>query len=138
MGSFALPSWLTMLILLPWVVVACVALAWARASRSSRPKKRADSPAETPPSETALAKIAADQAELFSTLGSLTTTVKRISSRHGMQALRERREAEHSTAPPRGASKAELLRYYGMSGKVGPAFAQAQLDLERKNNETEH
>jgi len=122
--------WL-MLTLWPLAAVCCVVAVSKLASRSTPRAKPKDSPPQTPLSEAQLATLAADQAELFSTLGKLTTTVKRLSSRAGMQELRERREAPE--APPVGTSKAELLKHYGMSGKVGPAFAQAQLELERKH-----
>jgi len=122
------------LTLWPLVLVGCVVAVLRMASRSTPPAKRQASPPATPPSEAQLATLAADQAELFSTLGKLTTTVKRLSSRAGMQDYRER--AATVEAPPIGTSKAELLRHYGMSGKVGPAFAQAQLDLERNAGNT--
>jgi hypothetical protein len=44
-----------------------------------------------------------------------------------MRDLRERRDTP--AAPPVGTSKADLLRYYGMHGKVGPEFARAQQQL---------
>ena len=86
-----------------------------------------------PSSDAALAQLMADQAALYSTLEKLTTTVKRLSSRKGMQDLRER-EAAPPEAPPVGSDKATLLRHYGMAGKVGPAFAQAQLQLEHRRD----
>lgn len=101
-----------------------------RASASTRRQKPPASPESTLGSgaESAMARLHADQAELFSTLEKLTTTVKRLSSRAGMADLRAGSKTE--APPPLGTDKATLLRYYGMSGKVGPAFAQAQLDLE--------
>lgn len=115
--------------------VASVLAVWKLDSRSTPRKKQP--PSEQPtqpsaiPSESQMAALAADQAALYSTLEKLTTTVKRLSSRQGMRDARARDGGE---APPQGTSKAELLRYYGMTGKVGPAFAQAQLDLEAKRN----
>lgn len=49
--------------------------------------------------------------------------------------MREVRTAKGSPgpAPPNGADKAALFRYYGFR-QVGPAFAQHQLDLERAND----
>lgn len=67
---------------------------------------------------------------MFSTLEKLTTTVKRISSRQGMRDLREREAEDAAAPPPPGTSKAALLRYYGLSGKVGPAFARKQMEFE--------
>lgn len=119
------------------LAAGCVVALFRRGSASTRRAKPPSSPPETPPSEAALAALAADQAELFSTLSKLTTTVKRLSSRQGLQDVRAREATAERTDPPRGTPKAELLRHYGMSGKVGPAFAQAQLDIEARN-ETEH
>lgn len=68
---------------------------------------------EMPPSHAALAKVSAEQAELFSILEKLTTTVTRLSSRQGMRDVRAR---EANAPPPEGASKAELRKYYGVNG----------------------
>lgn len=114
-------------------LVGCALVAWRWGSRSTPRRKQADAPPSTPPSEAHLARLEADQAELFSTLEKLTTTVKRLSSRAGMQDVRARSAQAEQAAPPKGAPKADLLRHYGMSGKVGPAFAQAQLDIERSH-----
>lgn len=84
--------------------IAC----WRLALRCTRALSR------KPPSESTLAKLAVDQAELFSSVESLATTVKRLSSRRGMQELRSSRAA--SEAPPPGASKAELREFY-LKGK---------------------
>lgn len=112
------------------VVFAVVAL--RRVSAATALMKRQLSQEPTVPSLTAsaIAEMQTDQAALFSTLESLTTTVKRLSSRAGMRDLRAR--AQESEAPPVGAGKAELLRHYGMAGKVGPDFARAQQALELK------
>lgn len=122
------------------LAAAYALVSWRWGSRSTPARKRPSSPEPTENSPevsvtAALAQLAADQAALFSTLEKLTTTVKRLSSRHGMQDLRER-SSPSQTDPPPGTSKAELLRHYGMSGKVGPAFAQAQLDIERTTERT--
>lgn len=107
---------------------------------------RRDSAATTPTSQLAsrdetlqelrrrLSTVESDQVDLSSSQEKLHTTLKRLTSRDGMQRLRQER-ASHSSPPPAGTSKADLLRYYGMSGKVGPAFAQAQLALEREKPE---
>lgn len=113
-----------------WALVASVVAALVWGSRSTRSRKSPPAPAPTEISDALLlrmAQIEATQAELFSTLESLTTTVKRLSSRQGMRDVRARRATEDP--PPIGAPKADLLRHYGMSGKVGPAFARAQMDL---------
>lgn len=133
MAADAALLWLNIAITSTLLVVFCVAAVFRRASRSTPPKKPPLLLAQTqplpPPSDPKWAQLETDQAELFSTLGKLTTTVKRLSSRAGMQDVRARGEARE--APPKGTSKAELLRFYGMSGKVGPSFAQAQLELDR-------
>lgn len=120
-------------------VAAAVVVRWKPGSASTRTPKPTPSPETTQTSVTpaALAAMQADQVALFSTLEKLTTSMKRLSSRSGMRELREREEAGSNSDPPAGTSKAELLRHYGMAGKVGPAFAEAQQQLEfrRSNNE---
>lgn len=86
--------------------VACFRLA----SRFTRHQKWARGLVMTKTSDAALAAINADLAESFSTLEKLTTTVKRLSSRAGMQDVRERRSTQDP--PPPGASKAELRAFY--------------------------
>lgn len=106
------------------LLAAACAIACSRlASRCTRALKR------RPPSDATLVRLATDQAALSSSLESLAATVKRISSRHGMRELRSSRAA--SEAPPPGAPKAEVLAFYGLRGKSGPAFAQAQLSLSK-------
>jgi len=100
--------------------VACAVVCSRLAFRATRALKR------KPPSESILAKLATDQAEVFSSLESLATTVKRISSRHAMQARRSNQVANEP--PPLGASKAELRRYYGLKAE-GPEFAKRQLAI---------
>lgn len=128
MGNSALLFLLITQTLALCMLAGFAVVAWKRGSRSTRPSKQPESPPPTPSSDAAtLAALQADQAALFSTLEKLTTTVKRLSSRQGMRELRSQDER---AAPPVGAPKRDLLRHYGMSGKIGPAFAQAQLDLE--------
>lgn len=88
--------------LLSMSLAAASAVACSRlASRCIRALKR------KPPSESTLARLAADQAEVFSSLESLATTVKRLSSRRGMQDVRATRTAE---GEPGMLSKAELRK----------------------------
>ncbi len=47
-----------------------------------------------------------------------------------MRELREREAEDAAGPPPPGTSKADLLRFYGLSGKVGPAFARKQMEFE--------
>lgn len=121
-----MPFWLHMMITLTSLLVALAALFWRRASRSTPRARRQESPAETPLSE--LASLQADVSALYASFEKMNTTVRRLSSRAGMREVRER---QRGAPPPHGTPKAELLRYYGMNGKTGPAFAQAQLSLER-------
>lgn len=133
MENGALLYWLITVTALNLLLAGCAVVALRRASPSSPRAKPRNSPPPTQDSENpSLAKLAqldSDQAALFSTLEKLTTTVKRLSSRAGMREHRAREDQRE--APPKGTPKAELLRHYGMSGKVGPAFAQAQLEIDR-------
>lgn len=132
-------QWLLVTLISSGLLVVGFALAsWLGASRSTRGRRPPDLPEPTqnsldPSVTAALARLEADQAALFSTLEKLTMTVKRLSSRAGMQDLRAER-ASSTSEPPEGTSKAELLRHYGMSGKVGPDFAREQLRRERGSN----
>lgn len=131
MGNAA-PLWLPIILTASLCsTVVCAFVAWRLASRSTRAPKPKPSPEATQNSDAlTLAQLAVDQAALFSTLEKLTTTVKRLSSRHGMRDLRER---ERTEAPPVGTPKAELLRHYGFAGKAGPDFARQQLEFEHLN-----
>lgn len=129
MGSAVPLSWLIIATLSSACVAALVAAFWTRVSASTRPPKRPESPPPIPNS--ALASLQADQAELYSQFEKMAVTVKRLSSRH---AMRDRRDSPPD-APPVGTSKADLLRHYGMSGKVGPEFARAQQELELRQRD---
>jgi len=120
-----MPNWLLWCLLLTTILsvlcaAGCVAVCFKLASRCTRVLKR------RPPSELTLSQLATDQAALYSSFQSMATTVKRLSSRAGMQELRSRPAA--SEAPPPGASKAELRKYYGLQA-AGPEFAKKQLSL---------
>lgn len=92
------------------VAATCVVGYFRLASRFTALAKWARGLVLTKTSDAVAAQINADLAESFSTLEKLTTTVKRLSSRHGMQDMRERRSTQGP--PPPGASKAELRAYY--------------------------
>lgn len=130
--------WLTMTICLTLLTAVSARALWRLGSASTRaakpPRSQEATPSSPPASE--LASLREDVASLYSVLEKNSTTLKRLSSRQGMRDLREREQSEGgpSTPPPVGASKAEMLRYYGMSGKVGPAFAQAQLEFEQRRH----
>jgi len=109
-----------------------------RDSRSTTRSKAPDLPVEnTTDLKRRLAALEADQVDLSASLEKTHTTLKRLTSRAGMQELRARRR-ESSPAPPIGTDKASLLRHYGMAGKVGPEFARAQqqLELSKRNQDT--
>jgi hypothetical protein len=126
MTALELAPWLlATLILSGLAVVASAVACWIAVSRASQLSKSLHALAQTPPSDVKLAQAMADQAELFSTLEKLTTTVKRLSSRAGM------REVQADEPPPKGASKAELRRYYGFE-RDGPDFARRQMQLVPK------
>lgn len=127
---------ITLSLSIPLAVGCAIGLS-KRGSRSTPTAKRPTSPPEMPdsPSRSEIASLRADVDSLCSTLEKNSTTLKRLSSRQGMRELRERKES--GSVPPRGAGKAELLRHYGFSGKVGPAFAQAQLQMERAQPESD-
>ena len=128
MEHAAAPWLLATLILSVLALAGSATACWIAVSRASRHGKLLRELALMPPSDANLAKALADQAELFATLGKLTTTVKRLSSRAGMEDLRSRRQDD---APPPGASKAEIRRHYGFT-RDGPAFASHQLALVPK------
>jgi len=74
--------------------------------------------------EIRFSKVEADQAELFSTLQKLTTTLRRLSSRAGMEDLRARSANE---PPPVGTPKAQLREHYGLVGKSPQDVARLQV-----------
>jgi len=130
MENSALPWLLTMAIAsLPWGVAFAVR-SWRAASRSTQRPKSPPSPEGTPVSRGEFAKLEADVGELFSALSKNSTTLRRLSSRAGMEDVRARQAAPPSaTAPPLGASKVELRRFYGLEGKSPREIAQQQLKL---------
>lgn len=108
------------------LAVTSVAVSWRAASRCTRALKQLRARLSMPPSDARLAKVETDQAELFSILGKLTTTTKRLSSRAGMQDVRERQQ---NSPPPLGATKAQLRQHYGIVGLSGPEQARRQLQM---------
>lgn len=118
-------------ILLISLVAAYALGSWRAGSPATRPRKAPDS-SEATSMETLRRRVEsleADQAALSSTSEKLCTTVKRLTSRHGMQ---EHREASSSARNPDRSSmtKVELMRSLGLAGKSGPAWAQRQLEIE--------
>jgi len=100
---------LAMTLLSMCTAVGCVVAVSRLASRFTRVLNRKS------PSESTLAKLEVDQAELFSSLGSLAKTVKRLSSRYGMQEFRERGDKPETKEEFRkrmlsGRSQAEIVQ----------------------------
>jgi hypothetical protein len=105
---------------------------WSRVRRApprSTPASRATSAEPAPPQwESRLAELQADVVSLSSSFEKVTKAVTRQNQR---DVMRERRSGQGaSEAPPKGTPKGELLRHYGMAGKVGPAFTRAQMEME--------
>lgn len=95
------------------IAVSCAVVSWRWVSRSIALRKWARGLVMTRTSDARQAATDAELAELHSTLQKLTTTVRRLSSRAGMQELRERRSAQPSTdAPPPPGDKAAARRFY--------------------------
>lgn len=130
MATPALLFSLATLILSISLAVTCAVACWRWVSAAT-PRRKQPPSVEPTPTSGQLAKLEADQVELFAALEKTSASLKRLTSRAAVQDHRERaRNGSSSGPPPVGTSKAELLRHYGMSGKVGPAFAQAQLEME--------
>lgn len=91
--------------------VVC-ALVYLRAGFRSTPSRKSRAEPLTPASDERLAKVEAEQAQLWSTLESLTTTLKRISSRRAMANLRGTPSGDEP--PPPGTSKQDLRKFYGL------------------------
>jgi hypothetical protein len=108
---------------------------WSPVARVRRASSLASvaTPEEKAPQrwESRLRELELEVVSLSSSFEKVTKQLMRLNSRAGMRELRE--QSSHSEAPPVGAPKADLLKHYGMSGKVGPSFAQAQLELERNS-----
>ncbi len=102
-------------------VVLSVALYSKLVSRFTGLQKWARSQLMTPPSDAKLNELLADQVALSSALASVGKTVKRLSSRSGMEELRAERK---SAAPPPGASKEEVRKYYGLNGLTSAEIAR--------------
>lgn len=132
MGKFAALLLLATSITSLLLAVTSVAISWSVASRCTRAVKSLRAALRTPPSNARLIQLETDQAALSSGLSSVTTTVKRLSSRNGMQDVRARQAQE---PPPIGATKAELRRHYGIAGMNGPDQARHQLSLVPNNQE---
>lgn len=115
--NWLLWSCLAMTLLSMCTAVVCAVACSRLASRCIRALNR------KPPSESTLAKLATDQAELFSSFESLATTVKRISSRRGMQELRSDRADQ---AEPGILSKNELRKRYIGSKSQAEIVAMAR------------
>jgi hypothetical protein len=122
-AQWSLITWIASLSFVAGYVVA----RWITASRAIPARKSKHSEPATPLSDATLAQLQADQVALYSSLEKIANTVKRMASRHDRRDEREQPPINSSS------SKADVLRSLGMAGKVGPQFAQAQLEIERSN-----
>lgn len=102
----------------------------ARPVRRASPQDSASTPEEKAPPrwESRLLEVETELASLCSNFEKVNRQLMRLNSRAGMRELRARSSA--SEAPPVGAPKAELRRYYGVNGLSGPDQAAKQLDIE--------
>lgn len=110
---------------------------WRWASASTRRAKPPPSEPATPISGRVTA-LEGDLAALYSSQEKILASLKSLTSRQAVRDHRAREKSESSDRdipPPLGTPKAELLKHYGMAGKVGPAFAQAQLEMEYTRGE---
>lgn len=129
MGSAAVLWSLTIGICSLSVAALSVFVSWRTASRCTAVLKSLRARNSTQISDVRIAAVESDQAELFSILEKLTTTVKRLSSRAGMQDVRARRsQSAAGDAPPIGAPKSELRKFYNV-GPVGVPMP-LQTDIE--------
>lgn len=104
-------------ICLTFLCALCAAVAWKQASTCSRLRKRVH-------------EVELSIADLTSTTENLLDSHKRLRSREGMKALRERR-----SGPKSAETKAELLQRLGLAGKSGPDFARAQLSINANDSD---
>lgn len=106
--------------LISLVIAVCALVRSQRASPATREKK------PTPPS------LAESSNALDSALAAekITHQLAKLENRLRMREERDKARLSQG-APEVGASKADLFRHYGFT-RVGPAFAQRQLDLERR------
>jgi len=120
-----MPSWLQLFTILSSLLLSagCVVACSRLASRCIHAAKRRST------SDSTLARLETDQAELSSSLASLAKTVKRLSSRYGMQEHRSGLAA--TDVPPTGTPKSELRRHYGLAGKTASQIASDQLKIVR-------
>jgi len=115
----AAPLYLALTALLTSCATAAyAALHWRQASRATRAKKPS-TPSLSESLETLNSELSAEK---------ISHQLQKLENRLRMREVRDGKRM--SSAPATGASKADLFRYYGFK-KVGPAFAQHQLDIER-------
>lgn len=118
--------WLLITLITLICSIAAFALGrWKRGSASTRSPRQTRSPEETPTSlEARFATMQADQLALCSALEKIHVTLAKMDQRQNMRARRA------TSVEPE--SKADLLARLGLTGKMGPQFARAQLELDRK------
>jgi len=117
----------------------CAVVCWRAVSRCTQLMNALREVQRTPTSAARFETLEAEQVEFASSLQKISKTVKRLSSRYGMEELRERRGNEETDAPPIGAPKTELRawasRKVGAQIGQGPEFARQQLKYERSETE---
>lgn len=81
-----------------------------------------------------LASMELRTTELSSSFVELLEAWKKIRSREGMRDLRARRKGyESAEAPPTGASKEELRRFYGLAGQTHAEIAARHAGASRES-----
>lgn len=114
------------------LAVISAVVSWRGASRSTQLRKWLRVQLQTKLSQSALAALAAEQAEFSSTLSSLTKTVKRLTARYGMQDARAAQsEGDAAKPPPVEAGKEALRRWARENGKY-PRAVPPQFDESRQ------
>lgn len=111
-----------------------------RVLRSSAQVSPATSPERAPERwESRLAELEADVVSLSS---SFEKTARAVTRQNARDVMRERRsrtsESAEGAAPPKGASKAELYRHYGLAGKTSVEIARKAQELTNTENERQH
>lgn len=80
--------------------------------------------------ESRLTDLSVEVASLSSNFEKVTRQLMRLNSRAGMRELRAREEEPE--APPFGAPKADVRKFYGLGNLTGPEFCRAQLSIVPK------
>lgn len=113
------------------IAVSSAIVSWRWGSRVTQLRKWARGRVLTETSDVKLAAVHSDLAELSSTLQKLTTTVRRLSSRHGMQDMRERRSQQDQPPPPGNKAAARAFYLHGKTpAQIASLHKPSQTDIE--------